>query len=229
MHRSSLVALVAAILLVACSAANADGPFEPNETGGEAYGPLPGGTLSAALETPQDHDWYRFYARGHSQIGVLISYTGGCSSSYYGLQLAVLDADVPGYSGTMGTATVGTAYPAYGQDTGNVVFTSIRGHRYYVKVTQTGCVGATYDVDVAPTEDLTQTLEDTAECTLAKAVFTRSNARLRALRYRATHGREATRRKARRQAALQHQTVAVDFSAAVDACTRPPLQGYPWS
>src|SRR4051794_9665834 len=103
MHRSRLVAVAATLLLVVPSIASADGPFEPNETAAEAYGPLTGGSFSGAFETPQDHDWYRFYAFNHRQIGVLLTLTSSCAASYASIELEVLDGESNTYAVSMGS------------------------------------------------------------------------------------------------------------------------------
>lgn len=95
MRPFSLLAAVLCLLVAGVSApgALADGPFEPNETAAEAFGPLAGGSFSAALETPQDVDWYRFYAKRHRQVGVLATLDGRCSSKSGSVSVDLWDAE----------------------------------------------------------------------------------------------------------------------------------------
>jgi hypothetical protein len=231
MLRSSLAILGSVLVVALCASAPAlaDGPFEPNETPAEAYGPLMGDKISAAFETPQDVDWYRFYTLQHRQIGVLAALMGGCGGAYHQIRVSLLDGD-GSYPSEVGYAYLGqgsSAIPA--TPVAQIPFTSLVGHRYFVKVAQSSCHDASYAIQVAPADDLVSTLRDTAECTAAKAAAKRERGRISVLqhRFRSAHGQR--RRLLRGRLALQRQTSAVANGTEVSTCTRPLLTSYPFN
>src|SRR3954451_4196826 len=98
------VLAVATAFLAVVTTASADGPFEPNERATDAGGPLTGETVQAALETPQDVDWFRFYTLPDRQIGVLGTITSSCDGSSGRVYMDVLDGEVS-YGGSLGRLT----------------------------------------------------------------------------------------------------------------------------
>jgi hypothetical protein len=228
MRRSSILSLLCLISFAAPAAA--DGPFEPNEMPGEAQGPLVGGALTAAFETPQDVDWFVFYAHHHRQIGVLLTLNGACSSSSGRITATVFDGDLASYSASLGALVVGRdIFTGEERAASQVALTSQAGHRYYVKIVQSRCEGTPYVLDVAPAANLTQTLEDTAECSAAKADYRRQTKRWYTLRARYRSARGTRRRVLRAQVAIQRQTATVAASTAQTACTRHEVSGYPFT
>jgi hypothetical protein len=225
----SWIALTVCACLALTAPAFADGPYEPNETSTEAFGPLAGGAMTAAFETPQDVDWFTFYALNHRQIGVLLTLSGTCPVTSGAITVALLDGEVPSYSANLGTATVGYSYSAPPATAGQVSFTSLAGHRYLMRVTQRGCMNTAYTLEVAPSANLTQTLVDTAECAAAKSATRREFIRLSRLRGAFQHSHGARRRDLRSKVAIQRQTTTVALSTSQTACTRPTLTGYPFT
>src|SRR4051794_841078 len=126
----------------------ADGPFEPNETAAMVTAPVTVPSLTAALETPQDVDWYLLRPQGVRQIGILGTLNGTCPSNSGYILASVKDADaIASYEVDLGSVKAGYDYNVEGsRDTpktaDQVAFTSKVGHRYLVKVSQSGCQGA---------------------------------------------------------------------------------------
>jgi hypothetical protein len=200
--------------------------FEPNETAANAFGPLLGQTSSAAFETPQDVDWYRFYAKPQRQVGVLATMPSPCARPG-SIRVAVFDAD-----GTVGlpvlVLTLGYTGAADPVTAANATMTSLRGHRYLIKVTESLCQGVGYTIQLAPAEDLTPTLSDTDACLTARYTATRAQRSLFGLRSAMRRARGTRRAALRRRAQLQQQAVTTARANAQIACTRKPLTGFPY-
>jgi hypothetical protein len=229
-HGAALLAATG-LALAAAATANADGPYEPNESPGQAFGPLTSEAVAAALETPQDVDWYRFYTLPQRQIGVLATLSGACPSAYGNIRVLVLDADVP-YSTPLGTLTLGKDWTSSNSSpitAARIAFTSQAGHRYFLKVTQTSCQNTPYTLQLAPAQDLTRTLQPVFACTDATRTARLARWRLYALTSAERHAHGARRRQLRARAALQRQTVITTQAAAGAACTRPEPAGYPFN
>ena len=231
MLRSSVAALGSLFVVALCASAPAlaDGPFEPNETPAEAYGPLTGARMAAAFETPQDVDWYRFYTLQHRQVGVLVALMGGCADPYHQIRVSVLDGDgsFPNEIGYAYLGQGGSSSPSV--PVAQIPFTSQLGHRYFVKVAQGNCHDGSYAIEVAPAEDLSSTLRDTMECTAAKAAATRERNRIYVLQHRMRTAHGQRRRLLRERLALQRQTSTVANGRAVSTCTRRALTSYPFA
>jgi hypothetical protein len=224
----SVACLGLALVVVgfSCAVACADGPFEPNETAAQAFGPLTGQTITAAFETPQDVDWYRFYAKPERQIGLLATMPSPCAIPG-SIRVAVYDADgavgLPVISLTLGYT--GSTTPA---TAANDTMTSRRGHRYLVKVTESLCRDVAYTLQVAPAEDLSSTLGDTGACMTARSAASTENRRLADLRSAIKHAHGTRRTALRRRWQLQQQTVTTARASQQVACTRSALTGYPY-
>src|SRR4051812_34848025 len=131
--RSLLLVTCFFLAAVPATQAWADGPYEPNESGAQAAGPLLGTTVTAGLETPQDVDWYVVYPKPDRQVGVLATLSADCPNRVGSVSVAVYDAD-----GSVGLAVVGLRLgytgAASSQSADNGSFTSLLGHRYLVRV-----------------------------------------------------------------------------------------------
>jgi hypothetical protein len=223
--------LAALSLLLTPGTTSADGPFEPNETPAEAP-MLVGAAVAAGFETPQDVDWYRFYALPHRQVGLLATLTGTCTRSTGTIRVTLLDGDLPGFRAQLAAVSVGwdafstTAVPKLAD---RLAVTTEAGHRYFVKVQNFGCDGATYGLELMPRQNLSVTLRDTTACSLAKFRARSSRRRLFGLRAASKRARGARRRRLRTRAGLQGQQVKVDATAAAAACSRPALTAYPFA
>lgn len=233
MHRISLpLALAVLCLLVAPAAALADGPFEPNETAATATGPLLQSDLGAGLETPQDVDWYVLHLRAPKQVGVLATLAAPCRTSYGRLSVDLLDADVPGFGNDVGSIRLGRSDAAPSGSgqllAGRTSFTSKRGHRYFLKVTQSGCDSAAYTISLAHTNALTGALEITAECQAAKQAVTRARRKAAGLRKALRRARGTRRTSLRLRHRIAQQAVAVAEGERSSRCTRQDITGYPW-
>jgi hypothetical protein len=224
------VVLAATLALTAAAPAFADGPFEPNETATEATGPLTGATVTAALETPQDVDWYRFYAHPQRQVGVLATLGGSCARTSGTITVSLLDAE-GSFGGNLGSLTLGWDYstPNAPVAARNLAFTSAVGHRYFLKVTQSGCQNVPYSLQLAPADDLTSTLQDTAACSAAKRARQRAVGREVALRRAVKRAHGARRRTLRARLSLQRQAVAVARGNQASICQYRPLTSYPFT
>ena len=137
MRLFTLTAVLAALTLAtAVPAARADGPYEPNETALGAFGPVTTGLLAGALETPQDEDWFVLYPAADRQVGVLATIKGQCAQDSGNIEIELLDADAS--SPAMGVARIG--HKNFQPTTSDrVAFTAVRGHRYFLRITQSGC------------------------------------------------------------------------------------------
>ena len=223
--------LTAVLLLTLgfASQALADGPQEPNETPATAYGPVVSTRLIGALETPQDLDWYVLYPKAARQVGVVLRLTNACPKQYGSLWMQLLDAD--GSSDHVDEAKVGfdASAPDGTRTADNFVFTSLRGHRYFLRVSQSSCLDGAYDIAISQPDALTGTLEPTAECVKASdeaSAARRTATRLRVALRRA-HG--VRRKRLKTRYALQRQAVVVAESDRTDMCTRKAIRTtYPW-
>jgi hypothetical protein len=221
----TLCCLVA--LPVTAAPAVADGPFEPNEVATQAAGPLLGATVAAAFETPQDVDWYVIYPKPDRQVGVLATLTGSCRAHSGSIRVAVYDPEGPIGLPVLAFTLGYTGWPDL-QTADRGSFTSIAGHRYLIKVTDSLCDGTGYTLDVAPREDLSSVLGSTRDCLQARGTAKAAHVRAARLRSAAKKARGRRRADLRRRLALQGQEVAVADATAKTACTRRPLTGYPY-
>jgi hypothetical protein len=209
--------------------ARADGPYEPNETAAQVAGSLTGTPITAALETPQDVDWYRFYAKPQSQVGLLATLYGACSSRSGTITVRVYDAD-GGYGVPVMNLTLGYNYAA--SDTPKTAdqstFTSEAGHRYFIQVRQSLCPTVGYTLQLAPGNDLTSALQDTVPCATARGAAAAARRKLYALRAASKHAHGSRRRDLRSRAALQEQQVVVTAANMTSRCARRTLYAYPF-
>ncbi|MDX6686988.1 MAG: hypothetical protein QOF86_3116 [Baekduia sp.] len=220
--------LATAALSCASSVASADGPYEPNETAAQVAGSL-GGPVSAALETPQDVDWYRFYAKPQSQLGLLATLNGTCGWRAGTVTARVYDAD-GGYGLPVISLTLGYNYaaPEALKTADQGTFTSQAGHRYFIQVRQSLCPTVGYSLQMAPTSELTNTLQDTVPCVKARRAAAAARYKLYAVRSASKRAHGARRRDLRSRAELQQQQVAVTTADQTSSCARRPLDQYPF-
>src|ERR671920_1095104 len=69
---------VTACVLALPGAADADGPYEPNQDIAESAGPIAGDSpISGAIETDNDEDWYRVNLHGGRQVSFVIDSSDG--------------------------------------------------------------------------------------------------------------------------------------------------------
>jgi len=209
------------------SVALADGPYEPNETAAQAT-PAPS-AIAGALETPQDIDWYRFYAKPKRQVGLLALLNGACSSRVGRISAQVYDAD-GGYGLPVIDLTLGYNFrdSDHPKTADQASFTSEVGHRYFIAVRQSLCQGVGYTLQLAPTEDLTATLRDTVECQTARGAATAARRKLYGLRAATKKAHGARRRSLGSRAQLQQQQVELTTATQTSTCTRRPLDRYPF-
>lgn len=225
---SALLAVALCVLLPESAAA--DGPYEPNETAAMVTAPLTASRIDAGLETPQDVDWYLLYPQGVRQVGLLISLNTPCTPSYGNVYAKIIDAE--------GSPYVPVALMSLGRDPSNpnapktvdtASFTSQVGHRYFIRVSQSSCPGASYSIAIAPTGVLGTKLAPTAECTASRKAAT--NARVKLHRFqtarRRAHG--ARRRELTAKIQLQQQQVTQAAAAAAATCTRQAVTGSGWT
>jgi hypothetical protein len=205
----------------------ADGPYEPNETAAQAA--PTGASVAGALETPQDVDWYRFYAKPQRQVGLLASLNGTCSSIGGTIIARVYDADAD-YAVAVMSVTLGyePAPPHSPKTADQATFTSEAGHRYFIQVRQSLCQGVGYTLQLAPTNDLADTLQDTVPCLAAKGAATAARRKLYALRAATKRAHGSRRRSLRSRTALQRQQVVVATATQTSTCTRRALDQYPF-
>lgn len=92
-HRRSARALVATVLVALCGLAGAaTASAESNDTMAGAEGPLIAGSISGAIDTQNDADWYFMWAAAYTQIDVAI--TGlGPEASCQSWELALIDSE----------------------------------------------------------------------------------------------------------------------------------------
>jgi len=231
MRISPFVVLIAATTGVASmpAAAAADGTYEPNETAAMVVAPITAPALDAALETPQDTDWYLLHPQGIRQIGVQATLMTACAKSYGRISIDLHDADAPGRLAfaamALGNDIFNSGTPRLSATT---TFTSQVGHRYLLHVTQSGCAGGAYSLSLAPTGALGTRLAPADACKAANATATRARVKLKRLRGARRRARGARRRQLGVKIQLQAQQVAQTRADATAACARPPLVGYPW-
>lgn len=108
---------------------------EPNESAGQAFGPLSGATpYSGTLETENDVDWFWFYTSGPYAFDLALTGTGGCSA------YARLFPD--GRANEIDDLVAGV------NTISHLVYTAPGAARYLVEVT--GCEGARYRLQLDP-------------------------------------------------------------------------------
>lgn len=74
--RSTIIVVLAVLMLALPTASVASGPYEPNDNINQAAGPLAGGTsYSGAFETTNDEDWFVFYTVGQVQMDIAVTNT----------------------------------------------------------------------------------------------------------------------------------------------------------
>lgn len=217
-----------ALLVLAAAPALADGPHEPNETAAMVTSPTTS-SVAAALETPQDVDWYLLLPRGVRQVGVLATLGTACSSPTGQVRVNVFDAD--GSVLPLDTLVLRRdhASGASGITSDHLRYTSKAGHRYFLRVTQTGCEYATYSISFAPSDVLGTHLDPTAECTDSRRAASKQRAALKRLKVLRRRARGARRRGLQQKVELRAQQVTKAEADAKTACSRKPLSGYPWT
>ncbi|MDO8185166.1 hypothetical protein Q5424_06160 [Conexibacter sp. JD483] len=111
---------------------------EPNESAGQAYGPLSGGTpYAGTIDTQNDVDWFWFYSAGpYAYDLTLTGVGGGCSD----------DVDARLYADGSSSSIDGLS--AYPNTVSHLVRTAPGFARYLIEVT--GCQGAAYRVQLDP-------------------------------------------------------------------------------
>lgn len=135
--------VVMAAMLIAAAPAVADGPYEPNESATQAFGPLGGGTsYDGAIEPSNDVDWFFFYISGQRQFEVVLTWReGDCD-----VEATLRDRD-----GNEKGFTSVASYPE--SRVGRMTLTSPGSARYNVEVG--GCVGDAYTLQVTPADAVT--------------------------------------------------------------------------
>jgi len=130
---------------------------------------------------------------------------GACSSRVGTITARVYDAD-GGYGLPVIHLTLGYNFEAYDQPktADQASFTSEGGHRYFIQVSQSLCQGVGYRLQLAPTADLTATLQDTVACQTARGAAIAARRKLHALRAAAKKAHGARRRSLRSRMQLQH-------------------------
>src|SRR5205085_1128521 len=131
------------------AAAAADGPYEPNETAAMVTAPATAARIDAALETPQDEDWYLLHPQGVRQLGVLATLATPYRTSYGRISIELLDGEGSSYP----IASLGLGYEvstSARRTADTLAFTSELGHRYFLHVTQSGCDGSAYSLQLTP-------------------------------------------------------------------------------
>lgn len=149
------------LVLTACLAVGVAGPsgaqasaFEPNDSIGQATGPLSGGTsYQAAMETANDQDWYLLLTSpGEQQLDITLTDTA--PNTCFGQTMNLVDAD--------GRILQQVDVTESG-DSGHIRQSVAGATRYYLQVTPYNvgpCIGptATYSFRVDPAGALTNSL-----------------------------------------------------------------------
>jgi hypothetical protein len=190
--------------------------------------PLTVPRVDAALETPQDEDWYLLYPQGVRQIGVLATLKTPCSSSDGTVHIDLLDGDgstLPIVSLRLGYDFTNSKVPL---TTATASFTSEIGHRYLLHVTESSCDGVGYSLALAPTGALGRRIAPTQACDAANVIRRRTSYNLRRLRATRRHAHGARRKKLGAKIQLQSQRLTQARADAARACARVPLTGYLW-
>lgn len=225
--------LAAVVTLVLCgtlpTAASADGPYEPNETAAMVTAPLTAPRVDAGLETPQDVDWYLLYPQGVRQVGVLVTLNAPCAQSFGRVSAKVIDGEASPYS-SLGDLSLGYDYAnsKAPKTADSTAFTSQVGHRYFIRVSQSSCPGASYSIAIAPAGVLGTKLAPTAECTAGRKAAANARVKLRRFQTARRRAHGARRRALTSKIQLQQQRVTQATAAATAACTRQALTGYGW-
>jgi hypothetical protein len=155
LRQFSFAVILGAALLSSASTALADGPYEPNESVTQAWGPMAGGAAhDAAIETSNDEDWFYFYTAGQRQFEVVLTYRSKAGPNSYSSARVILrerDGD-----------EIESAYVDEDEDDriGRITFTSSGSAKYNLSVT--GEEGVRYSVQVNPADALTP--EPPVEC-----------------------------------------------------------------
>lgn len=146
LRRASVAAAIGALFLVISPIAAADGPFEPNESVTQAFGPLVGATAyNGVLETSNDVDWFFFYIAGQRQFEVVLTWRGSqedCSDVF----LSLRERD-----GELERSTSVDCAPD--ERIGRITLTSPGSARYNLEVS--GDEGASYTIQVTPADAVT--------------------------------------------------------------------------
>jgi hypothetical protein len=208
--------------------ARADGPFEPNETAATAFGPVTQTVIEGAFETKQDVDWYLLHPKGVRQIGILAVLRSPCSGAYQRITADLWDADSGSRAWPMDSLRLGDGLDSQRLTANRTAFTSVRGHRYLLRVSQTGCEGAAYRLEVGPADALGTALERTDGCRTASAGVKRGRRKATTLKRAARRARGARRKRLRTRYFLQMQEIVVLEGQRDAACARQPLTGYPF-
>lgn len=185
------MAAIAFVYLAAASAAGA-AAYEPNDNISQPFGPLLGGTFyTAALETSNDQDWYRFYTSGQRQFDIAASLFD-CPPNEAGerncanLYVQLLDAN--------GNEVDNGFVAPPGQETQHITHTSPGRREYLLHVS--GDQGNVYRLRVDPADALTSARPPApgANGRCASVRRARSRAATRVRRARRALRRATTRR-----------------------------------
>ena len=116
---------------------------EPNETAGQAAGPMGGGAqYSGAIQTSNDSDFFFFYTSGNQPFDLAVTTTDGCSAD-----VRLFEED--------GESDALTASPSV-DSTEHIRVTPPGPRRYVIEVT--GCIGTTYELRLDPPGAIAQSL-----------------------------------------------------------------------
>lgn len=192
--------------------------------------PLTVARVDAGLETPQDVDWYLLYPQGVRQVGVLVTLNTPCPSPYGNVYAKVIDGEGYPFS-PLAQMSVGHDFssPNGTKTVDSTAFTSQVGHRYFIRVSQATCPGATYSISIAPSGVLGAMLAPTAECTAGRKVAANARVKLRRFQSARRRAHGARRRELTSRVQLQQQQVTQATANVAAACTRQALTGYGWT
>lgn len=149
-HRVLLATIALLAPLVASAPAQADGPYEPNNTTEQATGPVHGGTdISARQENRRDEDWYFFYAAGERQIDISVQ----ASECGRPVELALYNVD--------GRKLNSVSARGYRPEVVHLKFTSPAGiTKYYLRASDLGAAqdyNCAYRFRIDPADAITTT------------------------------------------------------------------------
>ena len=114
---------------------------EPNESEGQAFGPLSGGQLyGASIDTANDHDYFFFYSSGTEPFDVSLSTTSSCGP----------DAELTG----PGTDSVDNRTSLSQNRTSHLGLTPPGPERYVLHLSD-GCAGTGYEFRIDPPSAVT--------------------------------------------------------------------------
>lgn len=144
LKRAAITAVVGVAFLVIGPVAAADGPYEPNESVTQTFGPLAGGiSYNGVIETSNDVDWFHFYIAGQRQFEVVLTWRGG---DCYDITATLRDRE--------GGQELSTSVDSSPESTvGRITLTSPGSARYNLEVN--GCTGGAYTIQITPADAVT--------------------------------------------------------------------------